>query len=120
MTEQEQIKIFNANLKRLMTGYSQKEVAAAIGVNPQTFNTWMTGKHIPRMDKIQKLADFFGVKSRSLWMFPVKPRRRPLSLCSSVGRTSAILLLLRRTYLRIKSGFLSSLRMSFKKNIEVV
>ena len=68
MTEQEQARIFCANLKKYMSlgNYTQREVAAAIGVNPQTFNTWMKGYHIPRMDKIQKLADFFGVKKSEL------------------------------------------------------
>lgn len=68
MTEQEQIDIFTANLKKYMMlgGYTQREVAKAIDVNPQTFNTWMTGKHIPRMDKIQRLADFFGIRKSEL------------------------------------------------------
>ena len=50
-----QKKIFSKNLNELMflNGKSQSEVASAIGVSPQTFNTWMQGIAIPRMDKIQ-------------------------------------------------------------------
>lgn len=72
MTEQEQTRIFTENLKRYMSAHrlTQKEVAEAIGVNPQTFNTWMTGKHIPRMDKIQLLADYFGVRKSDLVDYP--------------------------------------------------
>ena len=49
-----------------LNGKSQSEVASAIGVSPQTFNTWMQGIAIPRMDKIQLLADYFNVKKSLL------------------------------------------------------
>ena len=63
-----QKKIFSKNLNELMflNGKSQSEVASAIGVPPQTFNTWMQGIAIPRMDKIQLLADYFNVKKSLL------------------------------------------------------
>lgn len=63
-----QYKIFSDNLYRLMAEHrrNQTEVANAIGVSPQTFNTWIKGKAIPRMDKVQKLADYFGVPKSSL------------------------------------------------------
>lgn len=63
-----QKKIFSKNLNELMflNGRSQSEVASAIGVSPQTFNTWMQGIAIPRMDKIQLLADYFNVKKSLL------------------------------------------------------
>lgn len=63
-----QKKIFSKNLNELMflNGKSQSEVASAIGVSPQTFNTWMQGIAIPRMDKIQLLADYFNVKKSLL------------------------------------------------------
>ena len=68
MTEKEQTIIFTENLNRIMQerGFKQIEVSKAIGVNPQTFNTWMKGKAIPRMDKVQKLADFFGIRKSDL------------------------------------------------------
>lgn len=63
-----QKKIFSKNLNELMflNGKSQSEVASAIGVSPQTFNTWMQGIAIPRIDKIQLLADYFHVKKSLL------------------------------------------------------
>ena len=60
--EKQQI-IFSNNLNRLVrdSGKTQKEIADKIGVSPQTFNTWCQGIAIPRMGKIQALADYFGV-----------------------------------------------------------
>lgn len=59
----EQCRIFSTNLNRLLneTHKSQIEVASAIGISQQTFNTWTRGIAFPRMDKVQLLADFFGV-----------------------------------------------------------
>ena len=67
MTERDQKRIFSENLNDLVdaSDKTQKEIADAIHVSPQTFNTWMKGIAIPRMDKIQALADYFGIsKSR--------------------------------------------------------
>lgn len=68
MTDREQKAIFSMNLNRLLEscGKTQKEVARAIGVSPQTFNTWCRGIALPRMGKVQLLADFFGVKKSDL------------------------------------------------------
>ena len=59
----EQTRIFSTNLNRFLneTHKSQIEVANAIGVSQQTFNTWSRGIAIPRIDKIQLLANYFGV-----------------------------------------------------------
>lgn len=61
-----QREIFSNNLKRHMVGRNQNDVAAYIGVSPQTFNTWYKGKSVPRADKLQKLADYFWVKPSDL------------------------------------------------------
>ena len=63
MTDTEQKKIFAKNLLTLLekNGKTQREVAASISVSPQTFNTWCQGIALPRMGKIQKLADYFNV-----------------------------------------------------------
>lgn len=60
--------IFIRNLTYYMNknDLSQKEVADAIGVSPQTFNTWVQGIALPRMGKIQALADYFGIKKSDL------------------------------------------------------
>mgnify|MGYP002675734906 FL=1 len=63
MADEEQKKIFSRNLNNylLSNNRTQKEVADAIGVSPQTFNTWCQGIALPRMGKVQLLADYFGV-----------------------------------------------------------
>ena len=72
MSEREQTSIFSSNLNRLLRERekSQKEVADAIGVSPQTFNTWCKGIALPRMGKIQRLADYFMVNKSVLLELP--------------------------------------------------
>lgn len=68
MADEEQKKIFSKNLNKYLTlfGKTQKEVADAIDVSPQTFNTWCQGIALPRMGKVQRLADYFGVGKTDL------------------------------------------------------
>lgn len=65
MTKKE---IFSKNLNSILETLqkTQIEVARAIGVSQQTFNMWCRGVAIPRMDKIQSLADYFHVPMASL------------------------------------------------------
>ena len=68
MTDKEMNDIFSENFNRYMKdfGYTQTEVAEAIGVTQQAINTWATGKNVPRIDKVSKLASFFGVRITDL------------------------------------------------------
>ena len=68
MNEINQRIIFSNNLNRYLAKHdlTQAEVASYIGVSPQTFNTWCKGIAIPRMGKIQRLADFFGINKSDL------------------------------------------------------
>ena len=68
MNDDLQKKIFSHNLLGYLScsGKSQKEVADAIGVSPQTFNTWCQGIALPRMGKIQALADYFNISKSDL------------------------------------------------------
>ncbi|WP_455938182.1 LexA family protein [Gemella morbillorum] len=65
---EEQKEIFAENLNRLVNSrnLSQREIAKRINVSPQTFNTWIQGKAIPRMGKIQLLADYFKIEKSDL------------------------------------------------------
>lgn len=38
------------------------DVAKATGIHPSTFSDWKKGKSSPKYDKIQKIADYFGVE----------------------------------------------------------
>lgn len=68
MMNDNQKEIFATNLKKLLNerGLAQVDVAKAINVSPQTFNTWVKGIAIPRMGKIQALADYFNVLKSEL------------------------------------------------------
>ena len=68
MSDELQKRIFSENLKRLMEeqNLTQADVAKSIGVSPQTFNTWVRGIALPRMGKIQRLADYFRVYKSDL------------------------------------------------------
>lgn len=60
--------VFSRNLKRHLdkSGKLQKEVAKAVGVSTGTFCDWIKGRAYPRMDKVQMLAEFFGIKMSDL------------------------------------------------------
>ena len=68
MADEEQKKIFSKNLNNYLTltNKTQREVAEAIGVSPQTFNTWCQGIALPRMGKVQLLADYFKIGKTDL------------------------------------------------------
>ncbi len=45
---------------------TQKEICEAIGVNTSTFNDWVKGRKYPRIDKIERMAEYFGILKSSL------------------------------------------------------
>lgn len=48
------------------TGESQKELAEIVGVAPSTFNDWVKAKKYPRIDKIEIMANHFGILKSDL------------------------------------------------------
>ena len=48
------------------SGRDQKEIAEVVGVAPSTFNEWMKAKKYPRIDKIEMLANYFGILKSDL------------------------------------------------------
>lgn len=60
--------IMAKNLIRYVTrsGKTQKELASIVGVAPSTFNDWLRAKKYPRIDKIEILADYFGILKSDL------------------------------------------------------
>ncbi len=55
--------IFAANFRRLMQtkGVNQAEVAKAVKVSNTTVSEWSRGLKYPRIDAMQRLADYFEV-----------------------------------------------------------
>ena len=60
--------IFARNLSYYVehSGRTQRELAEYVGVAPSTFNVWMKGGKYPRIDKIEKLARYFGIQKSDL------------------------------------------------------
>lgn len=55
--------IFVANLNYLieLRGKQQIDIAHELDVSTATVSDWCNGKKVPRIDKMQKLADYLGV-----------------------------------------------------------
>lgn len=68
MTEQEQRDIFAQNLTYWMDvrGYRGTDLAEELEVSNATTSCWMLGKKVPRMGKIQHIADWLGVQISDL------------------------------------------------------
>jgi len=47
-------------------GVSAYKVSKATGISTATLSDWKTGKSHPKADKIQKIADYFGVSTQYL------------------------------------------------------
>lgn len=60
--------VFAKNLKKYMelNGKSRREMCAALGYSYFTFSDWVNGKKMPRMDKVEQLANYFGVLKSDL------------------------------------------------------
>ena len=49
-----------------MSGKTQKELADIFGIAYSTFNDWMNAKTYPRIDKIELMANYFGIQKSDL------------------------------------------------------
>lgn len=60
--------VFSKNLRELMKqkGKDRNKVCADLGFKYTTFADWYNGKKYPRIDKIEMLADYFGVLKSDL------------------------------------------------------
>lgn len=73
MSIEKQRKVFSENLRRYLmeTGRTQKELADAVGVSEGSASDWLNARTYPRMDKLQKIAEFLGCKKLDLIESPV-------------------------------------------------
>ena len=60
--------VFARNLAKYLhrSGKSQREMADIVGVSSSTFNEWMKAKKYPRIDKIELMANYFGILKSDL------------------------------------------------------
>lgn len=47
-------------------GITQAELCATLNIKPNTFSDWINAKTYPRIDKIELLANFFGIEKSDL------------------------------------------------------
>lgn len=68
MADEELRMIFTKNLNAFLAerGYKQADLARALGVSTTTTAKWCTGKSIPRIDKIQSICNWLGIKKEAL------------------------------------------------------
>ena len=61
-------KIFSQNLQKYMyeNGIDRNEICKALGFKYTTFTDWFNGNSYPRIDKIEKMASFFGILKSDL------------------------------------------------------
>lgn len=59
---------FAKNLKYYVdkSGRMQIEIAETVGVAKSTFTAWIKGDKYPRIDKIEMLANYFGIQKSDL------------------------------------------------------
>jgi transcriptional regulator with XRE-family HTH domain len=61
-------KVMARNIQRLMdeTGKSRNDLCDALGVKYTTLTDWIKGNTYPRIDKIELMANYFGVSKSDL------------------------------------------------------
>ena len=60
--------VFASNLKRYMEvkAKSRNDISEALGISYFTVSDWVNGKKYPRMDKVEMLANYFGIQKSDL------------------------------------------------------
>lgn len=68
MSEEEYRKVFVKKLAYYMqlNGKNQMDLMRDLDLKSATVSSWCTGKKLPRMDKIQMLADYFNIEKSDL------------------------------------------------------
>ena len=66
--------IFAKNLQRQLfkKAKSQKDFATDCGFSTTIVSEWYNGRKLPRMDKVQQMADYFGCKVSDLILPPAE------------------------------------------------
>lgn len=82
--------VFARNLKYYMErrGKSQKELAEIVGVSAPTMNEYLKAKKYPRIDKIEIMANYFGILKSDLIEDKTKERRAMTEKSSIIADTA--------------------------------
>lgn len=71
---------FSKNLEflRASHGFSQRDLANAVGLSQAAVSMWLTGETSPKSGELEKLASFFAVSMDDLWRGDItKPGSAP-------------------------------------------
>lgn len=68
MGETDYKEIFSRNLKKYMelNNKTQADIINDLGLSSSTVSNWCTGQKLPRMNKIEMLANYFGINKSDL------------------------------------------------------
>lgn len=68
MSEEDYKKLFSRKLNYYMsiTGKTQTDIINDLGYNKSAVSTWCNGTRLPRMDKVDALAKYFGINRSDL------------------------------------------------------
>ena len=91
--------VFVENLTRLMRerGIDQSAIASSLGLTASTVSDWVNGKKYPRVDRMQRLADFFGVPMSALTIQQSPDRDRIHEISESLQHNPKLGLLFDRS-----------------------
>lgn len=69
--------VFAHNLKTQMSlnGKTRKDIADALDLSYYTVSDWVNGKKYPRMDKVERLAKYFGILKSDLIEERITPEK---------------------------------------------
>ena len=68
MSDEDYRRIFARNLNKYMEicNKKQADIINDLGINKSAISTWINGTRMPRMDKVQALADYLGINKSDL------------------------------------------------------
>lgn len=77
MSEEEIRKVFSENLKRYLEANNKQpvDIVNDLGIPFSTVSNWINGLKLPRMGKVEMLADYFGIEKSDL----LEKKREPES-----------------------------------------
>jgi len=83
--------IFAANLKKYveLSGKSRREICKDLDINYYTFSDWINGRKYARMDKVELLANYFGILKSDLIEEKTEEQKEMQKKASSI--TDAVL-----------------------------
>ncbi len=64
--ENKEVMARNISYYLLKKGKTRKEACAEMGIGYSTFTEWLNARKYPRIDKIELMADYFGVQKSDL------------------------------------------------------